>query len=324
MSSVPGVEVRRLLSASPEEVFAAFADPTLVAQWLRPSPDVTLTVLAFDFSRGGAYRFAYDEATDRRMVVGGTFRAIEAPARIVLTWVIEPPDEHAGIDSEVTVQLVPRGSSTELTIRHARLGREDARMRHEQGWRGALDLLEASVGGSRGARAIGKAQAKQDRAALADAGSVREVEEPGMMRRIGVGALAYLVPTFALGFVWHLVAFKSHYDALAMYRRDVIIPFGFLAMTLQAVLFAWVFDGTFFREQVSLPRRALSFAVFGAVLSWSFTTLAVAAKNVMSSVPHYVVIETLFTIVQWSLVGPLMALALARAQRRVERPPAEA
>ena len=62
------------------------------------------------------------------------------------------------------------------------------------------------------------------------------------MRRIGAGALAYLVPTFALGFIWHLVAFKGYYDELAMYRRDVIVPFGFLAMALQAVLFAWVLD----------------------------------------------------------------------------------
>ena len=141
MSSKAEVEVRRLLEASPERVFAAFADPTMVARWLRPSPDVKLGVLAFDFRPGGAYRFAYHASDDQRMVVGGTFREIEAPTRIVFSWLIEPPDEHAGIDSEVTVQLVPRGSSTELTIRHARLGRADANERHEQGWRGALDLL---------------------------------------------------------------------------------------------------------------------------------------------------------------------------------------
>lgn len=144
------------------------------------------------------------------------------------------------------------------------------------------------------------------------------------MRRIGVGALAYLVPTFALGFVWHLVAFKSYYDALAMYRRDVIIPFGFLSMALQAVLFAWVFDSTFARELVGFWRRGLSFAVFGAVLSWSFTTLAVAAKNVMSSVPGYLLIETAFTVVQWALVGPLMALALAKVHSGGKGPLAEA
>jgi hypothetical protein len=145
-----------------------------------------------------------------------------------------------------------------------------------------------------------------------------------MMRRIGLGALAYLVPTFALGFVWHLVAFKGYYDALAMYRGEVIIPFGFLAMTLQAVLFAWVFDSLFARERVSFWRRVSSFAAFGAVLSWSFTTLSVAAKNVMSSVPDYLLIETGFTIVQWALVGPLMALALAKVHGGVKGPLAEA
>jgi hypothetical protein len=145
-----------------------------------------------------------------------------------------------------------------------------------------------------------------------------------MMRRIGIGALAYVVPTFALGFVWHLVAFKGYYEALDIYRRDMIIPFGFLAMTLQGTLFAWVFDTTLAREHVSLWRRGLSFAAFGAVLSWSFTTLSVAAKNVMSSVPDYLLIETAFTIVQWALVGPLMALALARVHSGVKGPLAEA
>ena len=146
------------------------------------------------------------------------------------------------------------------------------------------------------------------------------------MRRIGFGELANLVPTFALGFVWHLVAFKGYYDALAIYRRDVIIPFGFVAMTLQAVLFAWVFEHTFASGPASLWKRGLSFAAFGAVLSWSFNTLSVAAKNVMSSVPDYLVIETAFTVVHWALVGPLMALALAKASSGVRsrpRSPAE-
>jgi hypothetical protein len=133
-----------------------------------------------------------------------------------------------------------------------------------------------------------------------------------MMRKLGVTSVAYLVPTFALGFVWHLVAFKSYYDALAMYRHDVIIPFGLLSMGLQAVLFAWVFDAAFARV-TSPGKRGLWFAAFGAVLSWTFTTIAVAAKNVMTSVPAYLLIETAFTVVQWVIVGPLMAFAHAKA-----------
>ena len=144
-ASSAGAQVRRLLHASPERVFAAFADKEVVAQWLRPSPEVKLTVLSFDFRLGGSYRFAYHAPDGQVMVVGGTFRTIQPPSCLIFSWLIEPPDEHAGIDSEVTVSLVSRGASTELTIRHAKFGRADADRRHELGWSGALDLLEARL-----------------------------------------------------------------------------------------------------------------------------------------------------------------------------------
>ena len=134
-----------------------------------------------------------------------------------------------------------------------------------------------------------------------------------MKMKFGLGVLAYLVPTFALGFVWHLVLFTGYYERLAIYRKDIIIPFGFLSMLTQAFLFAWVYQQTFARRSGALLSRGLAYAVFGAVLSWSFTTLAVAAKNVMTSIPDYVVIETAFTAVQWIMVGPLTALAFAGA-----------
>ena len=51
---------------------------------------------------------AYDVSDGQRMVVGRTFRAIQAPSRLVFSWLLEPPDEHAGIDSHVTV-LTPPG-----------------------------------------------------------------------------------------------------------------------------------------------------------------------------------------------------------------------
>jgi hypothetical protein len=133
-----------------------------------------------------------------------------------------------------------------------------------------------------------------------------------MIKRIAIGAVSYLIPTFALGFVWHLVAFKGYYEALSIYRKDVIIPFGFLSMSIQAVLFAWIYARVF-AAWSEASSRAIGYAAFGAVLSWSFTTLAVAAKNLMSSVPDYLLIETGFTLVQWLLVGPLTVLLLRRS-----------
>jgi len=138
-----------------------------------------------------------------------------------------------------------------------------------------------------------------------------------MIKRFSLGVLAYLVPTFALGFVWHLVLFQRYYEGLAIYRKDIIIPFGFLSMLIQAIIFGWIYEQIFAQRSGTQLSRSLAYATLGAVLSWSFTTLAVAAKNVMSSVPNYLVIETAFTIVQWLMVGPLTALVLAGSDRKV-------
>lgn len=135
-------EVRRQLAAAPERVFAAFTSAEVVARWLTPSPDVQLTVLQLDFREGGSYRFAYDTPGGERMQVGGTYREIEAPRRLVFSWLIEPPDIHAGIESQVTVTITPNGGGSELVILHERFERADANARHAEGWAGALAQLQ--------------------------------------------------------------------------------------------------------------------------------------------------------------------------------------
>ena len=62
-----------------------------------------------------------------------------------------------------------------------------------------------------------------------------------MRRPFLLAVLAYLVPTFILGYVWHLKLFTGYYHSLGIYRPDVIVPFGFGAMLLQGCLFAAVY-----------------------------------------------------------------------------------
>lgn len=134
-------EVRRHLAASPARVFAAFADASLVSRWLTPSRDIRLDVTEFDFRVGGRYRFAYHVPGRDAMVVTGMYRVIEPPSRIVFSWDIQPPDEHAGVRSEVTISLNPDGTGTDLLIRHAQLTGPGAQERHAIGWTGAIDHL---------------------------------------------------------------------------------------------------------------------------------------------------------------------------------------
>lgn len=147
------VEVRRRFPVAPEKVFAAFAEARWVGRWLSPSPNITLTVRQFDFREGGAYRFAYHVPGREIMTVRGAYRFIEPPSKIAFSWVIEPPDEHAGLESEVTVIITPDGEVTELLIRHEKLTRPGAEVRHTEGWGGALDQLAALLDPSGQSRA---------------------------------------------------------------------------------------------------------------------------------------------------------------------------
>jgi len=133
-----------------------------------------------------------------------------------------------------------------------------------------------------------------------------------MRRQFTLGLLAYLVPTFLLGYVWHLKLFAGLYHDLGIYRPDVIIPLGFSSMLLQGAIFAIAYPRL--AEKPWQLSHALQFAAGAALLSWTFTTLAVAAKHPMTSVSRFVMIETCFTVVQFAMVGPLLALS-ARGRR---------
>jgi hypothetical protein len=138
--------------------------------------------------------------------------------------------------------------------------------------------------------------------------TLQAVKEPALTSRFWLGFAAYVVPSFAIAYIWHLVAFAPVYHDLAMYRDDVIIPFGLLSMFIQGAAFSFVYPRAF-SDRGRVARNGLLYGGSLALLSWSFITLAVAAKNVMTSVPTYMVLETGFTVVQFAVVGPLIALA---------------
>jgi hypothetical protein len=139
--------------------------------------------------------------------------------------------------------------------------------------------------------------------------TLQAVASAPKVRSFWLGVAAYLVPTFPIAYAWHLVLFAPAYDALGIYRPDPIIPFGFASMVIQAIAFSWAYPRLFPGRGNDILKPGLAYGLALAMLSWSFTTLAVAAKSPMTSIPTYIQLETGFTLLQFLFVGPLIALA---------------
>lgn len=127
-----------------------------------------------------------------------------------------------------------------------------------------------------------------------------------------LGVLAYLVPTFPLAYLWHLVWFHEWYERLQIFRPDVQVPLGFASMLVQAGFFSWAFPRLFRGDRDRWSANAAGCALVFALLAWSFTTLPVAAKFRMESVSTFLWLESSFTALQFLVVAPLLALAHRR------------
>ena len=130
------------------------------------------------------------------------------------------------------------------------------------------------------------------------------------MRKRVLAVLAYVLPTFPLGFFWHLTIFADYYKSLDVYREHIVIPFGITSMLIQGVIWSVVYERLFAGEPIL--RGALKFALLACPLAWSFMVLAVSAKHHMSSVSGFLMIETAFMLVHYATVSPLIATVYAR------------
>ena len=126
-----------------------------------------------------------------------------------------------------------------------------------------------------------------------------------MAYRYILAGLAYFLASFPIAYFWHLVWFKDFYDELQIYREDFIMPLGLITMILQSILFSWCYPRLF--AQGGWLRNSIIYALFGGLVSMSYTTLPVAAKFPMTSPADFVMIEGIYSFVQWAIVAPLIA-----------------
>lgn len=154
------IEIIRDFHAPRQLVFDAFTKPELVRQWLLGPPGWSMPVCEIDLKVGGRYLYVWRKQGVPDMGVGGVFREIEAPSRIVVT---EKFDE-AWYPGEAlnTTAFEQQGSVTRTTIRvryQSKEARDTARRSGmEHGMAASLNGLEELVSGGMGARPVAAAE----------------------------------------------------------------------------------------------------------------------------------------------------------------------
>ncbi|MEY2488725.1 MAG: hypothetical protein QOC70_667 [Verrucomicrobiota bacterium] len=103
----------RAFDATRDLVFDALTKPELVKRWLLGPPGWSMPICEIDLKVGGAYRYVWRHEHGREMGMGGTYREIARPDRIVHTELFDKgwyPGECL-----ITTALTEQGGVTTMT-----------------------------------------------------------------------------------------------------------------------------------------------------------------------------------------------------------------
>jgi uncharacterized protein YndB with AHSA1/START domain len=120
------VAMTRVFDAPRRLVFDCFTKPELIKRWLGVRAGWTMPVCEVDLRVGGAYRYVWRGRKGQDMGMGGIFREIVAPERIVAT---EKFDEswYPGEAVDTTVFVEQGGQTTvTTTVRYESMETRDA------------------------------------------------------------------------------------------------------------------------------------------------------------------------------------------------------
>lgn len=130
----------RTIAAPAQRVFDAWLDPTMLAKFMRPAPDMGAPDVKNDPVEGGRFDIVM-KAGENDIPHAGTYKEISKYSRIVFTW--ESPFSIEG--STVTLDFNETDGQTELTLTHVKFPSEESRDNHDGGWKAILAALEASL-----------------------------------------------------------------------------------------------------------------------------------------------------------------------------------
>ena len=138
--------IERVFNAPRELVFQAWTDPEHIRQWFGPR-DHPAREMTMDVRPGGRWRGCLRSTeTGNDLWLGGVYREIVPPERLVFTFAGEEEGER-GLETLVTITFAERGGKTHMTFRQSPFQSGGERDGHRGGWTSTFDRLDELLAG---------------------------------------------------------------------------------------------------------------------------------------------------------------------------------
>jgi uncharacterized protein YndB with AHSA1/START domain len=128
--------ITRSFSGPASLVFKAWTQAEHLVRWLGPRSHPAREV-EVDFRVGGRWRACICSPDGEDIWMGGTYREIQPPNRLVFTFAWES----TGLQTQITVDLVDVGERTVMTFHQAPFVSVESRDSHNEGWSSSFDRL---------------------------------------------------------------------------------------------------------------------------------------------------------------------------------------
>ena len=150
MTEMVEAKVTYNFKASPERVFDAWLDPSMVRKWMSlASPllgAMDVRRIEIDPRVGGRFTFS-DMREAGEAVHWGFYREIDRPRRLVFTWFTSPEEEEENT-SVVTLTIEPTGDGCVATIVHSMDAQWAEYIKQtERGWHSLLTQIDSFLNG---------------------------------------------------------------------------------------------------------------------------------------------------------------------------------
>jgi uncharacterized protein YndB with AHSA1/START domain len=136
MTTPEKLVIKRIIDASPEEIFDAWLDPKSLRDWMLPEQTKNIEATV-DPRVGGKFRILMKD-DEKGYEHTGEYKILDRPKKLAFTWISQSTGMKPTL---VTIELIPKENKTELTLTHEGLS-DDAKEGHKKGWTDVVEKLE--------------------------------------------------------------------------------------------------------------------------------------------------------------------------------------